>query len=425
MRVVFVASQFLPLVGGAEVNLARLAAMLHAQGHDVEVLTLRRQISWAHHETIDGVPVTRIGGVFARGTLRMGFGLSLAAYARMAQALQPRLRRCDLVYCLGLTPLSACAAWLAGRSGKPVVVRIATTGPAPGTPWSDEKCPQSLLAGPLPADLPLLRIPARTYVGSDLDHLRATSPRLMKPTLAALRQSHVHVIALSTLMRDRLVAAGFAGERIAIIPSGIDAGAFASRANPGEAPSSRPPTVLCVARHSFEKGIDVALQAWRIVREQMPQARLVLLGDGPLRPQLQALAQALDLGDSVAFRGQSREVASALAQADCFVLPSRWEGFPTALLEACAAGVPAVATDVSGVRDLIDDGCSGYVVPVADYQQMAARLLALLIDPARRRQMGAQAAQRVRASFTQQQSIDRLLDLLEQLAAPAWKEALA
>ncbi len=417
MRIVFVSAQFIPRVGGAEVNLARLMAAMRAEGHSVVLVTLRHEHGWPRREVVDGVPVTRVGGVSWRGRIRMGYGLAALVYAGAARVLWPEIRRADLVYTLGLVPLSAVAVGLARLARKPAVTCVSTAGPAPGTPWCDEKRPQSLLAGPLPPDAPFLRVPPGTYVASEIDHLRSVYPLLAGPTLATLRRGGAHVIALTTLMRDRLAAAGFAPDHITIIPNGIDAAAFATECAPAAA--ERPPTALCVLRHSFEKGLDIALHAWRIVHERLPEARLVVLGAGPLRLRFEALASALGLGESAELRGASRAVATARAQADCFVMPSRWEGFPIVLLEAAASGLPTVAADVSGARDLIEDGRTGFVVPVGDYELMAERILTLLTDREAARQMGAGAARTARERFTQRQAIDRLLALCARLGVPA------
>ena len=93
-------------------------------------------------------------------------------------------------------------------------------------------------------------------------------------------------------------------------------------------------TVICVSRLRYEKGIDVLLQAWRLVQQQDPLARLIIVGGGPLAQQFLSMTEALGIGGSVEFTGVQNDVAGQLRRGGLAVLPSRWEGMPNALLEA-------------------------------------------------------------------------------------------
>ncbi len=127
------------------------------------------------------------------------------------------------------------------------------------------------------------------------------------------------------------------------------------------------------------KRVDDVVRVFAKVRAALP-ARLVLVGDGPGRPQAEALARELGVADGVDFRGVQRDVAPALHEADVFLLPSETESFGLAALEALACGVPVVATRVGGLPELVEDGVTGALLPVGDVDGMAAKVLALLTD---------------------------------------------
>ncbi|MDQ4071214.1 MAG: glycosyltransferase family 4 protein [Actinomycetota bacterium] len=154
-----------------------------------------------------------------------------------------------------------------------------------------------------------------------------------------------------------------------------------------------PPTIVCVAKLRPEKGHDVVLNAFRLVRDEVPDARLVLVGEGEARARLEAQSRRLDLGESVHFAGVVDEVWPYLAEAHVFTLGSRSEAFGVAIAEAMAAGLPVVAPAVGGVLDLVSPGVSGQLFPKEDHAAMARHLVRLLTSPEERARMGAAAKQ--------------------------------
>jgi glycosyltransferase involved in cell wall biosynthesis len=127
----------------------------------------------------------------------------------------------------------------------------------------------------------------------------------------------------------------------------------------------------------------------------VPDVHLAVIGDGELRAELQALTTTLGLDDRVHFVGWWLDMPAALVDLDVALLSSRNEGTPVALIEAAACAIPAVATDVGGVRAVVEDGVTGLLVPPARPDELAAALGRLLADPARRRRMGEGARDRV------------------------------
>lgn len=163
----------------------------------------------------------------------------------------------------------------------------------------------------------------------------------------------------------------------------------------GLSPEER--VVLTVGRLSHEKGQEHlvrAASAWR------DRARVVIAGDGPDRPRLERLARDIGCGDSVIFAGLTPNVAPLYAMADVFVLPSLSEGSPNALLEAMAAGLPIVATDVGGIPEIAADEVNAVLVPACDPHLIAGAVRALLDDKERCARLGRMAQLTVRQDYT-------------------------
>ena len=155
------------------------------------------------------------------------------------------------------------------------------------------------------------------------------------------------------------------------------------------------PLVSFVGRLVPVKDPALALDAWRLVRAEVPSAVLVVVGDGPLGPDLRARGDA-----GVRWLGWRRDVARVLADADLALLTSRNEGTPVALVEAAAAGLPSVATAVGGVPSVVGHGRTGLLVPGRDPAAIAAAVVELLRDAPRRSAMGAAAREAVRDRFS-------------------------
>lgn len=147
-------------------------------------------------------------------------------------------------------------------------------------------------------------------------------------------------------------------------------------------------TVGMLSRHDAVKGIDLAIRA---VERLGPGSRLVVVGDGAERPALEALIEELGVGDRVELRGWDDRARDVLPTFDVYLLPSRLEAFPVTVMEAMQAGVPVVATEVGSVREAVDDGDTGIVVPVEDLDAIVAALARLRDDPELRATMGARA----------------------------------
>ena len=187
----------------------------------------------------------------------------------------------------------------------------------------------------------------------------------------------------------------------------------------------RPPAepgveVLYAGRLRTRKAVAVLIEAFARVHDQTPNARLRLAGDGEQRPALEAQVRQLGLAEAVHFAGAvpHDRMPGLYAAADIFCLPSLYEGFPLAILEAMAAGLPVVATRVAGNPEAVEDGVHGRLVEVEDVAALAAALLDLIEDDEGRRRMGRQARQRVDQEFSIERIGATYRELWEELAGP-------
>jgi glycosyltransferase involved in cell wall biosynthesis len=164
------------------------------------------------------------------------------------------------------------------------------------------------------------------------------------------------------------------------------------------------------------KGHDHLLEAFQLLRAEVPGARLLLVGDGIRRQWVESLAHERDLGDAVVFAGFRDDVPALLAAMDCFALAStRTEGVPQSLLQAFAAGTPVVATRIGGIPEVVEDGRTGLLVPPEDPRALAGALAAVLRDGAAARERAARARRLVEERFSHRAAVGRLLALYEEL----------
>jgi glycosyltransferase involved in cell wall biosynthesis len=159
--------------------------------------------------------------------------------------------------------------------------------------------------------------------------------------------------------------------------------------------------LLVVGRLRLRKGVDVLLAAMPELRRQHPAARLLIAGDGEHRASLERAAATLGLGEAVSFLGRAdaARVHRLLRGAAALVVPSIYEGMPLVVLEAMEAAVPVVASRVSGIPEVVEDGRTGWLVPPEEPASLAAALAAALDDPAEARRRGAAGRQRLEQCF--------------------------
>jgi phosphatidylinositol alpha-1,6-mannosyltransferase len=232
---------------------------------------------------------------------------------------------------------------------------------------------------------------------------------------------------LGTYTRHRISRAlsAEAGLRMVQLTPGVDETAF----HPGVDGSSVRAAhrlvgrrvVVCVARMVERKGQDMLIQAMPLLRRQVPDAALLLVGDGPYRTKLEALVDRLGLREHVIFTGALPwpQTPAYFAAGDVFAMPCRTrkmglepEALGIVFLEASAVGLPVVAGDSGGAPDAVQDGVTGYVVDGRSTSDIADRLAELLLDPARSKEMGEWGRRWVEQRWTWDDVVARLQALL-------------
>lgn len=348
----FIISKFLPVVGGAELLAHRLATALRREGEPVLVLTLDCGGQLGALGRYGKVPVVRLshpalrifGGMWAYTKLLLWLCLNRANYHSV---FAPTLDLYSLLACV-----------MARALGKTAVARA---------------------SGAFELDIGILR-PGNS--------LRESLVGLALQQLTA-------AVAVNRELHARFLSLGVAESRIGDIQNGVAV----------KAPTVRPcsetgQTVLYVGRIARFKGVEHLVRAWSLVAERLPDSRLLIVGGGEYEAAAKAQVLAAGLGVSVQFAGYVRDPKPWYLRADLFVLPSEKEGMSNSLLEAMSAGLPVVATRITGNEAVITDGVDGVLVPPKDSEALAVAIVALLQDRTRAGTIGQRARETIASRFS-------------------------
>jgi glycosyltransferase involved in cell wall biosynthesis len=397
IRILFLTESFHPVLGGGEQHIRALGERLVQAGMGATVVTRRGEASWAREEMLAGIRVVR---VFPPGPGRTG------KYAMVLPALAAVWREPhDLLVVRG-TRILGLPGLLAGRlRGRPVVLQPELNGEMSGevylwgTPWAHG--------------------PARPLVRGGVA-LRN----------ALLRDADAFV-AMSRQIRDELLDAGVAGERIALIPHGVDTGRY----HPADARERaelrarlRLPASALVVTYTGRllkgKGLETLIDAFATLAAGDLRPHLLIVGSGAgqalsIEAEVKAGVEARGLGGRVTFTGRVENVEDYLRASDIFAFPSVFEALGLSLLEAAACGLACVGSRTGGIVDVIEDGASGLLVPPGDAQALAGALATLASEPDRRLGMGQRGRQVVLSRFDVEDSIDRYRSLFHELSSRA------
>jgi len=230
------------------------------------------------------------------------------------------------------------------------------------------------------------------------------------------------IVAISEAVRRVLVDCGVPAGLVTVVNSGVDLARMEHLPPREEARRAlglegSEPVVGMVAALTDHKGHRYLLEAWPRVLAARPQARLLLAGDGELGAELRAQADSLGISGSVRFLGFHADVPGLLAALDLFVLSSHLEGLCTSLIDAMAAGLAAVATAAGGIPEVAEHGRTALLVPPRDPPALAAAIIELLGDPARREALGRAGREAVRGRFGVDRMVESTLEIYGQILA--------
>lgn len=204
-------------------------------------------------------------------------------------------------------------------------------------------------------------------------------------------------VAEFSILRGRL-----ASKKISVIPNGVDCERFV-HAQPADLSEFGIPagsrTILSVGRLHEQKGHDLLINAAAPLLANQPDLHLLIVGEGPARAKLQQQIVEINCAQRVHLAGWRSDVPEIMKACTVFALPSRWEGMPNVLLEAMAAGLAVVASDVEGVREVVRDRVTGIIVPIDSAVDFCDGLNSLLDDPARRNRIGYESQDYVSKHF--------------------------
>lgn len=269
---------------------------------------------------------------------------------------------------------------------------------------------------------------AARATGIPVVRTRHVSIRIRRRLNPVYRWLADRVITSGEAIRQLVIEAGVSPQRAVAIPAGVDLAEFSVPSDGdtirGRLGLSRP-VIGSVAMFRGSKGHAPLLDAFATVHAHHPSARLLLVGDGVRRAWVEGLAKERGLGEAVLFTGFRRDVPDLLRAMDCFVLAStRTEGVPQSLLQAFAAGVPAVASAIGGIPEVIVDGETGSLVPPDDPAALASAIEAVLGSPAAAATRARAARKLVEERFSHVAAVSQLLALYNEVMAGRrpWRE---
>jgi glycosyltransferase involved in cell wall biosynthesis len=359
-------------VGGAEMHLLAQVRGQWARGHAIRVLYLKGQGTLAPDMREAGAGY--VGRAGARAVFRS---------ARWADLVHTHLLKADA--------LGAVVATLAGRRSALV-----------SSKHNDEQIlrrPLVSIAHGLLGSLPRRTIVLSDHVGRFVAEHGRLDPARIRRVYFGLDPA-----PFETASAASAAAAAPAAEREAL------------RASLGFRPTDL--VFVCVARFAPQKAHDVLLRALAAVPDE--RVRLLLVGDDPFgdgRRTAEALARELGLGERAVFAGIRRDVPALLAASDAFVMASLWEGLGLVFLEAMAAGLPVVATDVSAIPEVVVRGETGLLVPPGDAAALAGAILSMAAEPVWRESFGRAGRARVRERFGLDRMVEETLAVYEEVRA--------
>jgi glycosyltransferase involved in cell wall biosynthesis len=360
MRVLMLIERYLPIWGGAEIQLSQLASQLAQKGYGITILTRRWRSDLRRNEqSAAGIEIIRVG-IPGGGTMaQVAYILSVILFMLLNR------RAYQLFHSHGAIKMGALACFMGRWLNVKTLSKIATAGHGPNL--------------------------SRTFLGRRLiSHFRKVDA----------------VITMTTEIEREMRALGIDPDRMAGIPNGIDCQRFNRPADRDRkrlrvklGVTENTLVILFSGRLVYRKGLDLLLDAWADISAGCPSALLMVMGSGKGQPESveKILKNRVRNSDftNVRFVGETDRPEEILGMADMFVLPSRQEGFPNTLLEAMACRLPVVASSIGGVVDVVVDRQNGLLFKYQDSQDLKDKILFLCQSPLKRESLGAMARETV------------------------------
>ncbi|MCJ7537459.1 MAG: glycosyltransferase, partial [Anaerolineales bacterium] len=228
------------------------------------------------------------------------------------------------------------------------------------------------------------------------------------------------IVSVSEIDRSRIIQWGIPSSKVITINNGIDIDLIKT---PPDIVAMRQmidldefqPLVMQVGRLSYQKNPLNFLKGASLVIKEIPDVQFLLIGDGPLKEDVEDFIQELDINKNVQCLGWQENASELIAIADVITLTSRWEGLPYVLLEAMAWSRPVVATAVNGCHEIVEQGVSGYLVPNNDVKSWANSVIKLLADAKKSSEMGQCGNLRLKDKFSLEKMIEQTEGLYDRL----------
>lgn len=212
------------------------------------------------------------------------------------------------------------------------------------------------------------------------------------------------IACVSEAIRNNLIEGGLPAQKLTVIPNGVDISLYQNLIDENAVRVALGFTlqhfvIVSVGRISEEKNQKMLLDAAKLFLPLIPNAQVIIVGDGPFRSELEVYAQALGIGQVVRFLGTRNDVSAILKSSDCFVNPSNFESFGLAILEAMLCGVPVIATNVGGVGTLVKNQETGVLINIGDVQGLAENIIQVYKKPDYFQKIVAQAKEFAQQNF--------------------------
>ena len=372
-----VTERYIPIWGGAENQLRQLIPHLVLKGCEIEIVTRRWYKEMPQEDTVDNVRVHRIGWPGTGLLSTVLFILSLANY------LLFKCKDIQIFHSHGALKMGALCTIAAKAVGKKNIAKIASAGRIP--------------------DL------VQTFTGRVISDIFKSSDT---------------IICMTQEIENELMAISCQKEKIVCIRNAVDCHRFKTADDFSRVQFFKKHqinedglVVVFSSRLVFGKGLDVVLAAWPSVSKKNPQAYLLIVGSGKDQPdsiEKEMRAKVVqECLENIIFFGETNQPEKLLGIADIFVFPSRKEGFPNALMEALAAGLPSVCSQIGGVLPLVEDGKTGILFESENAGQLAEKLDMLLRDKELRTRLGANARSAMAENYSFEKTSDEYCQLYE------------